>query len=150
MLGLSATEYVNSGVLVMRPSMIPEDLAGELLLFMKKYPRAYHKDQDLINSLYAGRIGKMPASFNYQVNLNYGRLFLGQGELEGKVLHYTGKIKPLSGLFAPGHLSFWRYSQFVPEISRFFPAEVAYLQKIHSGSSHARRIPSIAPIQPPN
>ena len=147
MLGLNATHYVNSGVLALRPALMPEDLCAELAGFAARHPDALHLDQDLLNDLYRGRIARMPAEFNFQVNLSHGRCFAPLHTLQGKVLHFSGKVKPLSGKFSPADVCFWRYTQHIPDIARFVGQPMAYLQKIHTGHSHARIVPSVAKPQ---
>lgn len=147
MLGLSAAEYVNAGVLVMRPPLIQEDLVARLADFTRQHPKAFHLDQDLLNDLYRGRIAHLPAAFNRQVNLSYGRCFAPLQDLQGQVLHYSGKVKPLSGKFSPADVCFWRYTQHIPDIARFVGQPMAYLQKIHTGHSHARVLPTVAKPQ---
>jgi hypothetical protein len=87
-------------------------------------------------------------NFNRQVNLMYGRCFEPLDKLEGQVLHYSGKVKPLSGKFSPADLCFWRYTQHIPDISRFVAQPLSYLQKIHTGHSHARVVPSAERLGP--
>lgn len=147
MLGLSASDYVNAGVLVMRPALIVEDLVAQLGDFTRHHPQATHLDQDLLNDLYRGRIARLPSDFNHQVNLSHGRCFAPLTQLQGKVLHYSGKVKPLSGKFSPADLCFWRYTQHIPDIARFVGQPMSYLQKIHTGHSHARIVPTVAKPQ---
>jgi len=147
MLGLTAAEYINAGVLLMRPPLIEHDLVAGLADFTRQHPQATHLDQDLLNDLYRGRIARMPAAFNFQVNLSHGRCFAPLHTLQGKVLHFSGKVKPLSGKFSPADVCFWRYTQHIPDIARFVGQPMAYLQKIHTGHSHARIVPSVAKPQ---
>lgn len=147
MLGLTAAEYINAGVLLMRPPLIEHDLVAGLADFTRAHPQATHLDQDLLNDLYRGRIARMPAEFNFQVNLSHGRCFAPLHTLQGKVLHFSGKVKPLSGKFSPADVCFWRYTQHIPDIARFVGQPMAYLQKIHTGHSHARVVPSVAKPQ---
>lgn len=147
MLGLAAADYVNSGVLVLRPGLIHENLLTALQVFAQRHPEALHLDQDLLNDLYRGRIARLPAEFNRQVNLSYGRCFAPLQDLQDQVLHYSGKVKPLSGKFSPADVCFWRYTQHIPDIARFVGQPMAYLQKIHTGHSHARVLPTVAKPQ---
>lgn len=147
-LNLAAADYVNAGVLVMRPALIAQDLLAELPAFAARHPKVTHLDQGLLNDVFRGRIQRLPPQFNRQVNLMYGRCFESLDKLEGQVLHYSGKVKPLSGKFSPADLCFWRYTQHIPEISRFVDQPMSYLQRIHTGHSHARIIPSVAHPKP--
>jgi lipopolysaccharide biosynthesis glycosyltransferase len=149
-LNLATAEYINSGVLVMRPKLIAQDLLAELPAFASRHPNVTHMDQGLLNDVFRGRIQRLPPQFNRQVNLMYGRCFEPLDTLESQVLHYSGKIKPLSGKFSPADVCFWRYTQHIPDISRFVGQPMSYLQRIHTGHSHARIIPSVArPNQSP-
>lgn len=148
MLGLAAADYINSGVLVLRPALIGEDLPAALAAFGARHPQALHLDQDLLNDVFRGRIQHLPADFNHQVNLSHGRCFAPLSALDGKVLHYSGKIKPLSGKFSPADLCFWRYTQHIPDIGRFVGQPFAYLQKIHTGHSNARVVSCVAKDNP--
>lgn len=143
-LKLAAADYVNSGVLVMRPALMEQDLLALLPAFAERHPQVIHLDQGLLNDVFRARIQRLPPQFNYQVNLSFGRCFEPLSTLEGKVLHYSGKVKLLSGKFSPADVCFWRYTQHIPDISRFVGQPMAYLQKIHTGHSHARVITSVA------
>jgi lipopolysaccharide biosynthesis glycosyltransferase len=147
-LNLAAADYVNAGVLVMRPALIAQDLLAELPAFSARHPKVTHLDQGLLNDVFRGRIQRMPPQFNRQVNLMFGRCFEPLDKLEGQVLHYSGKVKPLSGKFSPADLCFWRYTQHIPDISRFVAQPMSYLQKIHTGHSHARVVPSVERLGP--
>jgi lipopolysaccharide biosynthesis glycosyltransferase len=142
-LNLAAEDYINSGVLVMRPALMAQDLLAQLPAFAARHPKVTHLDQGLLNDVFRGRIQRLPPQFNRQVNLMYGRCFEPLDKLEGQILHYSGKVKPLSGKFSPADLCFWRYTQHIPGISRFVEQPISYLQKIHTGHSHARIIPSV-------
>jgi lipopolysaccharide biosynthesis glycosyltransferase len=147
-LNLAAADYVNAGVLVMRPALIAQDLLAELPAFSARHPKVTHLDQGLLNDVFRGRIQRMPPQFNRQVNLMFGRCFEPLDKLEGQVLHYSGKVKPLSGKFSPADLCFWRYTQHIPDISCFVAQPMSYLQKIHTGHSHARVVPSVERLGP--
>lgn len=144
MLKLGAEHYFNSGVLALQPALIQEDLVAELSAFASRHPHALHLDQDLLNHLFRGRWARMPAQFNTQVNLSFGRCFAALPSLQGKVLHYSGKVKPLAGKFSPADICFWRYTQHIADIARFVGQPLSYLQKIHTGHSHARILPVMA------
>lgn len=141
-IGLLEHEYINSGVLGIRPSRISHDLLDELQRFVITYPRAKHHDQDLLNVVFRGQIWMLPERFNFQVNLSLGRCFEDLGTYNNKVLHYSGKTKPLSGALTVADVFFWRYTQHIPEIHRYIQAPVRYLQKMRDKSSAARFIPT--------
>jgi lipopolysaccharide biosynthesis glycosyltransferase len=137
-IGVPAQEYVNSGVLGIRPPRITQDLLDELQRFVIAYPRAVHHDQDLINVFFRGQIWLLPERFNFQVNLSLGRCFEDLGTYSNKVLHYSGKTKPLSGALSSVDVFFWRYTQHIADIHRYIPAPVRYLQKMRDKPSAAR------------
>jgi lipopolysaccharide biosynthesis glycosyltransferase len=131
-IGIPASEYVNSGVLGIRPKRIDIDLLEALQHFVVKYPQAQHHDQDLLNVVFRHQIFALPERFNYQVNLSLGRCFDDLGYYNHKVLHYSGKTKPLSGTLSPADVFFWRYTQDIPNIHRYIQTPVRYLQKMHT------------------
>jgi lipopolysaccharide biosynthesis glycosyltransferase len=96
----------------------------------------------LLNQTFAQRVHWLPARFNHQVNLIQGRYFDSLDSFDGKILHFTGKTKPLSGTFAMPDLLFWRYTHEVPQIHRFIQAPMRYLQQMHTNPSAAKLIPT--------
>jgi lipopolysaccharide biosynthesis glycosyltransferase len=151
-IGISAAEYVNSGVLGIKPKLIDGDLLDALQKFVALHPHATHHDQDLLNVVFRQKIFLLPERFNFQVNLSRGRCFEDLGFYANKVLHYSGKTKPLSGSLCPADVLFWRYTQDIPNIHRFVQAPVRYLQKMRDKSSAARFISTHegpAPASPP-
>jgi lipopolysaccharide biosynthesis glycosyltransferase len=129
-IGILANEYINSGVLGMRPAQINIDLLDALQHFVADYPQAQHHDQDLLNVMFRHQILMLPERFNFQVNLTQGSCFEDLGHYAHKVLHYSGKAKPLAGTFSPADVFFWRYTQDVPKIHRFVQKPMRYLQKM--------------------
>jgi lipopolysaccharide biosynthesis glycosyltransferase len=142
MLGIPASHYFNSGLLGLRPQRIDLDLIEALQHFMLRYPKAVHIDQDLLNQTFAQRVHWLPARFNHQVNLVQGRYFEPLESFDEKILHFTGKTKPLSGTFAPPDVLFWRYTHEVPQIYSFIQAPMRYLQQMHTRPSAAKLIPT--------
>ena len=117
-LRLDPARYINAGVLVLRPTLIEDDLLGAFVGFSDANPTAIHPDQDFLNVHFQGRITYVPEIFNYQV-CQYERRFLQPlGHYQGKLLHYAGKIKPLDGALAPGLIPFWAHAQFVEELAQ--------------------------------
>lgn len=136
-IGMSANEYINSGVLGIRPKQIDVDLLAALQRFAHEHPQAQHHDQDLLNVLFKGQVFMLPERFNFQVNLTQGRCFEDLGYYANQVLHYSGKAKPLSGTLSPADVFFWRYTQHVPNIHRFVNAPMRYLQQMRDKPSSA-------------
>jgi lipopolysaccharide biosynthesis glycosyltransferase len=139
-IGISANEYINSGVLGLRPKLIGADLLDELQRFAHEHPHAQHHDQDLLNVLFKQQIFRLPERFNFQVNLTQGRCFEDLGYYANQVLHFSGKAKPLSGTLSPADVFFWRYTQHVPNIHRFVKAPIRYLQQMRDKPSAANLI----------
>jgi lipopolysaccharide biosynthesis glycosyltransferase len=142
MLGIPASQYFNSGLLGLRPQRLGLDLPEALPHFMQRYPKALHIDQDFLNHAFAQRVHWLPARFNHQVNLVQGRYFEPLESFDEKILHFTGKTKPLGGTFAMPDLLFWRYTHEVPHIQRFIQSPMRYLQQMHTRPSAAKLIPT--------
>jgi len=133
--GLQAQRYVNSGVLVLRPPLIREDLLAAFAQFNQAHPQAIHPDQDFLNLHFGDRWSRLDARFNTQLGLFERSLFRPLSHYQGKILHYAGKLKPLDGNLAPGMLPFWLYTHATPEIGQLNPA-MRYLSPIE-GQPHA-------------
>lgn len=118
-LGIPADEYINSGVLVIRPRLITTDAMEAALHFYQQFPDQIHFDQDFINFAFRGRIARLDERFNYQVTIFDRRVFQTFACYSGKILHFCGKTKPLSGHISPAYLHFWRYTMLTPEIAGF-------------------------------
>lgn len=142
MLGIPASQYFNSGLLGLRPQRIDLDLMESLQHFIERHPEAEYIDQDLLNQTFAQKVHWLPAKFNHQVNLTRGRYFDAIDSFDQKILHYTGKAKPLSGTFAPPDIHFWRYTHEVPHIHRYIQAPMRYLQQMHERPGSAYLIPT--------
>jgi lipopolysaccharide biosynthesis glycosyltransferase/predicted O-methyltransferase YrrM len=126
-LQLSPERYLNSGVLVMRPPLIGEDLLAAFDRFFQQHPDALHPDQDFLNLHFAGRWAELPSHFNQQVGVYEKTLFWPLSDYQQKIIHYAGKLKPLQGNLAPGTLVFWMYTQGVPEAAQ----SQAHMRYIH-------------------
>jgi lipopolysaccharide biosynthesis glycosyltransferase len=126
-LQLSPERYLNSGVLVMRPPLIGEDLLAAFDRFFQQHPNALHPDQDFLNLHFAGRWAELPSHFNQQVGVYEKTLFWPLSDYQQKIIHYAGKLKPLQGNLAPGTLVFWMYTQGVPEAAQ----SQAHMRYIH-------------------
>jgi lipopolysaccharide biosynthesis glycosyltransferase/predicted O-methyltransferase YrrM len=122
-LGLDPRAYFNSGVLVLRPGLLQQDLLEAFAQFSAANPTSIHPDQDFLNTRFAGQVGVLDERFNFQVGLHEQRLLRPLSEYAGKILHYAGKIKPLQGNLAPGLLPFWIHAQAVPELTQGLAAD---------------------------
>jgi len=116
-LGLDPAAYINSGVLVIRPSSMPENLLEEFEKFQKIYGSTIHPDQDFLNVVCKGKINHLIDSFNFQACLMNNSLFKDLDHYQKKIVHYAGSLKPLDGTFAPGFLPFWMHAALIPEIA---------------------------------
>lgn len=115
-LGLDESSYFNSGVLVLRPALIEEDLVEACLAYSEAYPSALHADQDFLNHHFAGRFAKLDPRFNHHMGIYDQELVRPLGEFAGKILHFAGQVKPLDGRIAPGLIPFLAHAYLVPEI----------------------------------
>ena len=113
-LGLDADAYVNSGVLVLRPPLLKEDLLEAFSAFSEANPEAIHPDQDFLNAHFQGRIHVLDERFHCHVGVSQESLFRPLRDYGGKILHYSGKIKPLNGDIAPGLVPFWVHAHRAP------------------------------------
>jgi lipopolysaccharide biosynthesis glycosyltransferase len=115
-LGLDPASYFNSGVLVMRPALIEEDLVEACLAYSEAYPSALHADQDFLNHHFAGRYARLDPRFNHQVSLYDQALVRPLAEFKNRIVHYSGQMKPLEGRIGPGLIPFLVHAYLTPEI----------------------------------
>ena len=145
-IGISAEEYFQSGVLLMRPPKIRMNLMEALEAFAARHPGITHLDQDLLNVLFKEQVFRLPPKFNCQVNISYGQCFQELSFYEGKILHYSGKTKPLGGTLCPPDIFFWRYSLPLGDrLSGLLPQPLRYLQKMREHPHGARLIRVVEP-----
>jgi lipopolysaccharide biosynthesis glycosyltransferase len=119
-LGLDPAHYFNSGVLVMRPKKLRHDLIMQFQTFCKQQKVMSHPDQDFLNIQFKGLWQPLDTRFNHQVCVYDRTLFQSVSSYQGKVIHYAGKLKPLSGMLAPAFLPFWMYANGIPEVTQTF------------------------------
>jgi len=117
-LDLAPSKYINSGVLLIRPKLIKEDLFDALIKFEARFGCSAHRDQDFINHHFQDGITYLEEKTNFQLSSHRRTLFLPLNQYVGKILHYAGKVKPLDMRLAPGLLPFWQYTADIPEILR--------------------------------
>lgn len=118
--GLDASNYFNSGVLVMRPKLLPDDLIARFEQFCKKQPVQSHPDQDFLNLQFKDQWKRLDSRFNYQACTFDNSLFQPVSSYMGKVIHYAGKAKPLHGSLAPAFVPFWMYAAGIPKVAEVF------------------------------
>lgn len=119
-LGLDPAHYFNSGVLVMRPKELPQDLIQQFQAFAKQHPVVSHPDQDFLNVVFKGQWKPLEQRFNTQACAFDNTLFAPVSSYHGKVIHYAGKVKPLQGALAPGFVPFWMYAHAIPDAAQIF------------------------------
>lgn len=119
-LGLDPSNYFNSGVLVMRPKELPDDLIARFMAFAKKNRVMSHPDQDFLNVQFKGLWKPIDGKFNHQACAFDRSLFQPISSYAGKVIHYAGKVKPLQGALAPAFLPFWMYAHSIPDAAAVF------------------------------
>lgn len=145
-LSLPATEYFNSGVLALRPGLIPEDLPGEFVQFHRRHGATMHPDQDFLNVYFRGAIHALEERFNYQACLFDRRLLQPLASYGGKIVHYTGRTKPLEGFLATGFLPFWTHAARVPEAAEVFGRHP--VRYVHPDAEHPHRVHFRRPALP--
>lgn len=116
-MGLDADAYFNSGVLALRPALLPENLLERFITFVADNPTAIHPDQDFLNSHFKNNAYLLEDRFNFQLSLYKQSLLQNLEHYRGKILHYAGKIKPLDGYLSTGLIPFFVHAHRVPEIS---------------------------------
>lgn len=119
-LGLDPSNYFNSGVLVMRPKELPDDLIARFMAFAKKNRVMSHPDQDFLNVQFKGLWKPIDGKFNHQACAFDRSLFQPISSYAGKVIHYAGKVKPLQGALAPAFVPFWMYAHSIPDAAAVF------------------------------
>ena len=141
--GLDASSYFNSGVLVMRPKQLPDDLIARFQAFCKQHPVQSHPDQDFLNLQFKDQWKRLDSRFNYQACTFDNSLFQPVSSYFGKVIHYAGKVKPLNGSLAPAFVPFWMFASGIPKVAEVFDrAGVSYLEPDPNASDRvkARRL----------
>ncbi len=137
--GLDASNYFNSGVLVMCPRLLPDDLIARFINFCKQHPVQSHPDQDFLNLQFKDQWKRLDARFNYQACAFDNSLFQPLSSYYGKVIHYAGKVKPLHGSLAPAFIPFWMYAAGIPKVAEVFDkAAVSYLEPVAETTDRVR------------
>lgn len=122
LINIDAASYFNSGVLLMRPKQIEQNLVIKFIEFLKKNPVLRHPDQDFLNFEFKDNWGRLNPKFNHQACALGHSLFKPIESYHGKVIHYVGKLKPLQGCMAPGYLPFWMYATGIEKVAKVFDA----------------------------
>jgi lipopolysaccharide biosynthesis glycosyltransferase len=136
---LDPAHYFNSGVLVMRPKELPNDLIHRFMQFCKQHPIQVHPDQDFLNVQFKGLWKPLDSCFNHQVGVFDQSLFQPVSSYHGKVIHYAGKFNPLQGSMAPAFLPFWMHASGLPKVAEIFDqAAVSYLEPDSNASDKVK------------
>jgi lipopolysaccharide biosynthesis glycosyltransferase len=139
-LGLDSSNYFNSGVLVMRPKLLPDDLIERFQAFCKQHPVQSHPDQDFLNLQFKDQWKSLDSRFNYQACTFDNTLFQPISSYFGKVIHYAGKVKPLQGSLAPAFIPFWMHAAGLPKLAEVFDqAALSYLEPEGNTTDRVRR-----------
>jgi lipopolysaccharide biosynthesis glycosyltransferase len=137
--GLDASKYFNSGVLVMRPKLLPDDLIDRFQAFCKQHPVQSHPDQDFLNLQFKDQWKSLDSRFNYQACAFDNTLFQPVSSYCGKVIHYAGKVKPLHGSLAPAFIPFWMHAAGLPKVAEIFDkSSLSYLEPDPNASDRVK------------
>jgi lipopolysaccharide biosynthesis glycosyltransferase len=118
-INISNEKYFNSGVMVLKPKLITDDLYQEFFDFMNLIKVSLHPDQEFLNYKFQNMYHELNEKWNYQVTVYDNRHFQNLNCYTGKIIHYTGKIKPLDGVLSPGFLIFHQYISFMKGLGVF-------------------------------
>jgi lipopolysaccharide biosynthesis glycosyltransferase len=148
-LGLDPASYFNSGVLGLRPKLLPRDLPEAFTAFSDGHPMALHPDQDFLNLRFAGRVHFLDGRFNCQAGAFQGSLLQPLGFYDGRIVHYSGGVKPLDGALAPGLIPFWAHARRVPELmAGRLGSPSKYLFPVE-GMPDSLKVERLTPAKPP-
>ncbi|MBS0334477.1 MAG: hypothetical protein JSS35_17040 [Proteobacteria bacterium] len=142
-LGLDPDRYFNSGVLALRPPLIPSDLLAEFAGFARANPGVVHPDQDFLNSRFRGLVHALPERFNTLIGLEDRRLVQPLPFYANRVLHYAGGLKPLSGAVAPAFIPFFAHAIAAPEIysgAAYHPDRYVFPYSERTDATRSKRI----------
>lgn len=113
------SRYFNAGVTLLNLSAIRRDFPLAVLMEQARLKSAKHRDQDVLNSLFYGRVVFLPLRYNmmWLDKELYLPMPGGREALEHPaVIHYTGGGKPWT-LYGSGHTAadfFWKYAERCP------------------------------------
>ena len=116
LLGMAdTTQYFNSGVLVLDIAAMRRDFPLDFLMEQAVLKGAKHHDQDVLNSLFYGKVKFLPPRWNcmWQDRELYSPVEGGREALENPALvHYTGGGKPWlrGGSVRPAAKHYWKYA----------------------------------------
>jgi lipopolysaccharide biosynthesis glycosyltransferase len=132
-LGLNASYYINSGVLLMdclklRTLHFPE----KCFAYVREHRQLHCPDQDALNAEFENDIALLPPEWNVQwhhiwnksentLNAPDDQLFY-QALRNPKIFHYTTNIKPWNNSMRPYANRFWHYARLSPFFSELVSA----------------------------
>ncbi len=129
LLGVQDTsQYFNSGVLLLDLDAMRRDFPLEFLMEQAELKGAKHHDQDVLNSLFYGKVRFLHPRWNcmWQSEELYADVEGGREALAAPgLVHYPGRKKPWTkaGAFLPAARHYWKYALKCPyadEIVRVF------------------------------
>ena len=120
LLGMEDTQqYFNAGVLVLDIEAMRRDFPLPFLMEQAELKSAKHHDQDVLNSLFYGKVRFLSPRWNcmWQNEELYRAVEGGREALENTALvHYPGVNKPWlkGGAFRPAAKHYWKYARLCP------------------------------------
>lgn len=109
------TRYFNAGVLLLNIAAMRRDFPLEFLLEQAELKGTKHHDQDVLNSLFYGKVRFLPPRYNsmWQNIELYSPVEGGRDAIENPaIVHYPGSGKPWlrGGSVRPAAKHYWKYA----------------------------------------
>lgn len=132
-LGLSAMQYINSGVLLMNAAIWRSDHLAEVCVSkLQQYDVLSCPDQDILNLVCKDRISYLNSKWNIQWQHFWDkpndcleppfRDAFGTALQDPGIIHFTSPVKPWNCPSAPYVDLFWRYATQLPFFSGISPS----------------------------
>ena len=113
------SHYFNSGVLILNINLIRKNFTTEYFIHQAEIKGEKHHDQDVLNSLFYGKVSFLPPRYN-SMWMNEGLYSpLPDGKdavVNPAIIHFTGGVKPWlkDGAERPAARYFWKYAELCP------------------------------------
>ena len=125
--GLPLTKYFNSGVLLLDLIAMRRDFPLPFLMEQAELKGTKHHDQDVLNSLFYGKVRFLPPRYNsmWQDSELYSSVEGGQEAIERPaIVHYPGNKKPwlIGGACRSAAKHYWQYALACPYASEIIRA----------------------------
>lgn len=114
-LGVAPALYFNSGVLSLRPRLLPRDLPDQFARFLNTRRALAHPDQDFLNCHFNQKAQLLDEKFNTIIGFAARRLVQPLSFYWDRIIHFTS-LKPLFGAISPAFIPFFAHAHLVPEI----------------------------------